>query len=166
MITQLELQSILNYDAKTGIFTRKVKRNFKQKIGEQCGTLHSSGYFHITINKRTYKAHRLAWLYVYGKWPNKMIDHINGNPNDNRICNLRECSNSQNQYNAKLRKDNTSGIKGVSWHKDAKKWAVHLNVNGKHKYIGIYETKELAESAIKEIRNEHHKQFSNHGDIQ
>jgi hypothetical protein len=164
MITQLELQSILNYDLQTGIFTRKIKRNFKQKIGEVCGTYHPDGYIYIQLNNKKYKAHRLAWLYIYGYFPKNMIDHINNIQSDNRICNLREATNSQNQYNAKVRKDNTSGIKGVSWNKNAKKWQVNLNINGKTKYFGIYKTKELAESVIKTVRNKYHKQFSNHGE--
>lgn len=164
MLTQAELQSILNYDPDTGIFTRKIKRNNNQKIGQKCGTLHPSGYIHIDLSNKKYKAHRLAWLYVYGYMPKNMIDHINGNPSDNRIANLRECSNSQNQYNAKLRTDNTSGIKGVSFHKLTKKWQAKFNLNGVQKHIGTFETKELAEMAIKEARDKHHNEFANHGE--
>jgi hypothetical protein len=164
MITQTELKSQLHYDQDTGIFTRiKPKPGFK--INSEAGSIDKDGYVVIGINKKVYKAHRLAWLYIYGKFPNKILDHINGNSADNRICNLREANVAENQWNSKLSIKNTSGIKGVSFHKQRKKWQATIKVNGITKYLGIFETKEQAAMIVMEARNKYHKQFVNHGEL-
>ena len=162
MLTQAELQSQLHYNPESGIFTRLITKN-KLKIGSVAGTLHHSGYIHIKINNKHYSAHRLAWLYVYGYFPKKQIDHINGNKSDNKICNLREATVFENNYNSKMRADNTSGAKGVFWNKQQQKWRVQIRVDGKSCYFGsfhsFFEAKQLAESLRKEL----HKEFSNNG---
>ena len=161
MLTQAELQSILNYDPETGIFTR-IKSRMSNKVNKVVGTLNKQNRVQISINAKIYKAHRLAWLYVYGEWP-QIIDHINGNPADNRICNLRECTTQQNNYNAKLSKRNTSGIKGVRFDKDRNKWEANLRINGKRTRIGRFNTLEDAKNAIENARRIHHGNFANHG---
>ncbi len=161
MITQKELKSLLSYDEKTGIFTWLLPRiNNKIKAGSVAGALHHTGYLYIGINKKYYGAHRLAWLYVYGSFPNDMIDHINGNSIDNKIDNLRLSTNTQNQYNQKISKNNTSGIKGVCWHKVAQKWSARIRFNGKRIYLGLFENLELAELVINEARNKYHGEFA------
>jgi hypothetical protein len=160
MLTQEYLKSILNYDQDIGIFTRKVKRNKKFKVGDVVGYIDNYGYVRIKIDKKNYSSHRLAWLYVYGEFPKKQLDHINGDKQDNRICNLREANQSQNNFNRKIQKNNTSGIKGVSWNKNAKKWEVSINVNGIKKHLGIFDSKEFAELVITEARNKYHKEFA------
>ena len=161
MLTQAELQSQLHYNPETGIFTWIKNNKNHVKMGNIAGS-DCHGYKMIKINNKSYSAHRLAWLYVYGIHP-KVIDHINGNPADNRISNLREVTLRQNCQNSKMPKNNTSGIKGVSWHKASKKWRATLNINGKLKHLGSFLDIYLAEKAVKEAREKYHGEFANHG---
>jgi len=161
MITQAELKELLNYDQETGVFTWKVSkpgRNF----GSIAGTRHVNGYTHIQLNRKIYKAHRLAWLYVHGYFP-ECIDHINNNRDDNRIVNLRESTITQNNHNSRISKNNTSGIKGICWHKKSKKWMAQLCSYGKTIYLGLFDNIELAELVINEARVKYHGEFVNHG---
>ena len=123
-LTQSQLKELLHYDPDTGIFTNLVTRNGRALIGDQAGYLRPTGYVIITLNYKRYRAHRLAWLYMYGVWPKDQLDHINRVSHDNRIANLREVSNSENQQNSGIQTNNTSGHKGVSWNKgrSASRW--------------------------------------------
>ncbi len=161
MITQQELKELLNYDPETGIFTWNINRP-KCSKGKVAGTFHVNGYTHIQLNRKIYKAHRLAWLYVNGYLP-KYIDHINCDRSDNRICNLRKANIYQNNHNAKLSKNNTSGIKGISWHKKAKKWCAVIEAYNKKIYLGLFKDLEFAELVIKEARSKYHGDFLNNG---
>lgn len=161
MITQQELKELLNYDQDTGIFTYKKKRP-KCTPGKIAGTYHVNGYTHIQLNRKIYKAHRLAWLYVHGHFP-QFIDHINCDRGDNRLCNLREATLTQNNQNSKISKNNTSGIKGISWNKNASKWAATIGVNGKSIYLGIFDDLDLARLVVDEARIKYHGNFLNHG---
>ncbi|WP_283648054.1 HNH endonuclease signature motif containing protein [Hafnia paralvei] len=142
-INQEVVKRYLNYDEKTGVFTRKVSITNSVKVGDIAGTL-SCGYIYISLCGIRYRAHRLAWLYVYGNMPSCEIDHINRNKLDNRIDNLRLCNISQNAHNTKIRSDNHSGIRGVSWSKALKKWHARINVNKKFYHIGYFNNKEDA----------------------
>jgi len=99
MLTQAELHQYLNYDPQTGIFTWKVKLSDKINIGQKTGCKNNRGYLLIKINKKLYRAHRLAWLYVYGYFPKFTIDHINRIKTDNRIENLRDVTIQENLKN-------------------------------------------------------------------
>lgn len=130
MITQFELKELLYYASDTGVFNWRTNRPHRPE-GAVAGSFHSTGYVHISINRKLYKAHRLAWLYVHGSFPLTGIDHINRNKSDNRVCNLRLANQTENNRNTALRKDNTSGVKGVSWSIRAKKWVVQIgSLNG------------------------------------
>lgn len=96
-------------------------------------------------------------------WPAQYIDHINGNPADNRIVNLREASPAENTHNKRKSHSNTSGIKGVSWHKRDKKWYAQMEKENKNIFIGAFKTIEEAAAAIKLKRKELHGDFTNHG---
>lgn len=138
LLTQERLKEILHYEPTTGCFKwLRAKRKY-------CGSKEHNGYITIQINRKKYKAHRLAWLYTHGYMPNGFIDHINGVRNDNRLCNLREATNQENQRNSLIRKDNTSGFKGVSFHKSTGKWAANIRLNNKLKHLGLFESPELA----------------------
>lgn len=141
---QLYLKSILHYDPDTGIFTWLAALSDRIRVGNHAGYRRPDGYLLIRINKQTYRAHRLAWMYVHGRWPTNQIDHINCDPRDNRIVNLREATQSQNNMNVGARRTNTSGYKGVSWHKAHNKWRAVIQVNGKHKHLGLFATAEEA----------------------
>ena len=163
MITQEKLKELLHYDQDTGIFTWKVSPASKIKIGYVAGTKRKNGYIQLRICNKLLLAHRLAWLYIYGEIPKENIDHINGNPSDNRICNLREANYQQNNCNSKIRKDNTSGVKGVVWRKDCKKWQTQLWINNKKIYFGTFDNLELAELVISEARLKYHGTYANNG---
>lgn len=141
MITQQRLKELLDYNPETGEFIWKVKRK-RVEIGDVAGCVDLQGYQAIGIDNKLHRAHRLAWLYVYGQLPN-MIDHINGNRRDNKIENLRLVNRSQNQGNRKTSIKNNSGFKGVYWNAKRKKYFA----NCKNEHIGIFKTAEEAAEA-------------------
>jgi hypothetical protein len=161
MITQELLIDRLDYNKYTGVFTWKnIKRNTIIKNGDVAGCKTKSGYIHILINKKSYKAHRLAWIFLYGNIPDEMeIDHINGIRDDNKICNLRLATRSQNGFNRKKQCNNTSGYKGVSFNKTTKKWIAQSSYNNKYKFIGRYNTAEEASIAYTEFNKKLRKEF-------
>lgn len=131
MITQAELKEKLNYDSETGIFTWIPRCKYYQRQRLLAGhSIKNRGHIIIGINGNEYYAHRLAWLWQYGEFPNGAIDHINQNPLDNRICNLRIADKSLNGHNSKMRKNNTTGYKGIIWYSKARKWSVEVMING------------------------------------
>lgn len=153
----------LTYNHETGIFFRN-KSGGGVKKGSVAGRKKHNGYIEISINNTRYYAHRLAWLMHYGYWPEHQIDHINGIRDDNRIINLRIATNMQNQYNAKKPKNNTSGVKGVYWHKQCNKWQAYCDVNGRRYSIGLFRDIEQAKVAVMNFREKMHKNFCNHGE--
>lgn len=162
MISREKLKELLSYDEKTGIFIWKIANTRRIHVGDEAGRI-KEGYIKIGINNKEYYAHRLAWLYIYGDWPNKFIDHINGNRSDNRIENLREVTQAENVRNSKMPKTNTSGIKGVRWNKKDGKWRAQCGIGGKMIYVGQYDSISEAKESVMRFREEHHKQFANHG---
>lgn len=145
--TLARFQELLDYDADTGIFTWKISTSNRVCVGSRAGCLHkASGYIVIRVNKRLYKAHRLAWLFVYKEWPTE-IDHRSGNKQDNRISNLRIATHSQNMANSRIRVDNSSGYKGVYRQNYPKRGIVYtafIQTNGKNLYLGTFETAQYA----------------------
>lgn len=162
MITLQELQKQLYYDTKTGNFTWILAKHGVKK-DSIAGHITKEGYKSLTINYKKYLIHRLVWFYVNKKWPTEFIDHINGNKLDNRIENLREATNSQNNFNAKLSKKNTSGCKGIVFNKNRKKWQAQIGFNNKYIYLGLFENFELAKQAINDARKKYHDQYANNG---
>lgn len=158
LITQQRLKSLLSYDKETGGFVWIGSKNRKVKNGSLAGSIDSSGHSQIKVEKRSYSAHRLAWLYVYGEWPKMQIDHINGNRTDNRIANLRDVSasiNSQNKRNA-TSSNKSSGLLGTHWHRAANKWAATIKTCGITKHIGLFESKEDAHKAYLHVKRIDH----------
>lgn len=103
MITQARLKELLSYDPATGVFIWKVTRNGKMKVGLPAGSIdREDGYVEICLDRRDYKAHRLAWLYVTGAWPVYGIDHIDRDKTNNRFINLRDVPHSVNLKNRVL----------------------------------------------------------------
>lgn len=147
MITQTELQALLSYDAETGLFRRKVRSSNRIKEGEIAGSLDAKGYVCIRVSGKTYKAHRLAWLYVYGQMPTGEIDHINHSKADNRIENLRDVSKAVNQQNPKT-------IKGVQ--KDRSRFRSQIRVNGKRINLGSFDTEQKARDAYLSAKRTFH----------
>ena len=143
------LRSILNYDPETGIFTWKISNSSRAKVGAVAGSLDGNGYLRLRLQSRLYQAHRLAWFYMCGEWPKLNIDHINRNPSDNRLVNLRDVTQKQNLQNAGKRSDNTSGHPGVSWYKQRSKWRARIKHNQKNIHLGYFSTLEEAIAARK-----------------
>ncbi len=148
IITQKRLRELFHYDPETGIFTRKVTRR-RGAIGAEPGTI-KKGRRVIKIDDREYFAHRLAWLYIHGVFPAKVIDHRDGNPLNNRLSNLRDvpqCGNAQNLRHPN--KNNKSGFLGVSPVGKAGKFAAQIKPSGSRtpKTLGIFDTPEAASDA-------------------
>lgn len=161
IITHDELKRHLDYDPGTGLFTRKISSTPTVQIGDVAGsTCLRSGYRHVYVGGRQYSQHRLAWLYVYGRWPIGDLDHKNRDKADNRIENLREVTESQNIWNSRVRKDNKSGHKGVYWKPGLRQWVVHITYGGKQRYLGIYRSKDDAIAVYLAAAAEHHGDFS------
>jgi len=135
IITQNRLKELLSYDLDTGLFTWRISK-LKVKKGVIAGT-NFSGYTRIKVDRKSYLAHRLAWLYVHGYFP-EFIDHINHERNDNRLINLREATRTDNARNVSKHKTNTSGVMGVSWRKDISKWAAFIRIDNKIKHLGCF----------------------------
>ena len=158
MITQARLKELLDYDPTTGVFVWKVSRG-NRAARSTAGSKDAHGYICIEVYGRIYKAHRLAWLYVTGKWPEEQIDHTNCNRADNRVVNLREATNAENRANTMLCRSNTSGIKGVNWHKKAGKWRAYIGVGRRAIHLGLFYCREDAAAAYAEASARFHKDF-------
>lgn len=141
---------------------------FDYKDGElywkpfKAGTIDGGGYVQTGIKGKYYKNHRLIFLIHHGYVPD-CVDHIDGNKINNRIENLRPATKSENQYNKRLLRKTSSGIKGIVWRKDTKCWRVRINVDGKNFTVGNYQDLESAKEAMQEARSRLHKQFANNG---
>jgi len=153
MINQSELKHYLTYDTCSGIFTWNVSTARRIKVGDIAGGLNSEGYVRIRLRGKWYLAHRLAWLYTYGEFPSFEIDHINGNPSDNSITNLRNANRKQNMENQKLHKDNRSGHRGVSFVELLQKWRVRVTHQRQIYNVGYFDKLEDAVNAAKTARD-------------
>lgn len=158
MLTLARLKYLLSYDPLMGEFEWMVDRGNRIKPGMKAGWINSEGYKEIMIDSVCYKAHRLAWFFVYGEMP-VMIDHINRVRSDNRISNLRTCSASQNAMNRKIQKNSKSGTPGVLWNKREEKWKVSAKIKGKRINLGTYSDKELAISAREDFCKKAYAEF-------
>jgi hypothetical protein len=164
VLTQEKFKEFIIYEEKTGIFRWKAKTSKYSSriiIGAIIGSIETSGYRQIRIFNKTYQAHRLAWLYVYGVWPTNEIDHINGIKDDNRLCNLREASRSENNMNQALKSNNTSGNKGIDWRTSNNKWRARITVNEKQIHIGYFNTVDDAINAYNTAALQYHGEFAN-----
>lgn len=126
MLTQKELKEVFSYNSDDGLFTRILKTSSNCEVGDIAKCLNKEGYLVLRINAKLHRCHRLAWLYVYGSFPDNCIDHINGCRTDNRLINLRDVTRKQNSKNAKLNSKNTTGISGVWWHSQNKNWCADI----------------------------------------
>jgi hypothetical protein len=160
MLTQERLRELLDYDVETGEFRWKVSTTRSVKVGAIAGNLHRAGYRLIRIDRKARLAHRLAWLYVTGEWPPHEIDHIDLDKDNNRWTNLRLATRSENKANCRMPRTNTSGYKGVSWHRRSKKYVVHIGVNGKARHIGLFSTAEAAHAAYVKAAEEMFGEFA------
>lgn len=159
MITQEKLKEILEYDSYTGLFTFRVKLANRVNIGDVAGCLNSAGYVVITLDYKVYYAHRLAIFYTTGVWPYK-VDHRDTIKHHNWISNLRVCNTTQNGQNQrKAQKHNKStGLLGS--HKtsyDSNNYKAVITINGKQKYLGVFNTPEEAHERYLEEKRKNHE---------
>jgi len=160
MITQQLVKDLFQY--RDGNLYWNVARQ-KIKIGQKAGNVNpTTGYELIGISGKLYRTHRLVFLMFNGFLP-KEIDHIDGNKLNNCIENLRETTHSDNCKNIGYRKNNTSGVLNVSWHKPYSKWTVRMRINKKPVNLGYFEDLELAALVAVEARDKYHKQFAYKG---
>lgn len=157
-ITQDRLKELLYYDPETGVFTWKVSRSGRVKVGQVAGCVDKQGYHVIRIDFVLYRTNRLAYLYVHNELP-YMVDHRNTISSDNRISNLRAATRSQNGANSVLRKDNTSGYKGVYKLKSGK-WAAILRASGSKYCLGVHARIEDAAIAYMNAAIDHFGEFA------
>ena len=160
-LTQFELQRIWHYDSTTGIFTRLVSTARNTKIGDVADCCNSWGYIQFMVLGKRYLSHRLAFLYMTGKFPTNEVDHINRIRTDNRWCNLRDVTKSINEQNKRtLRIDNTSGYSGVDWLKTRGKWRVKIKVSSKIIYLGLFDDVHAAGAHYLKKKRELHPECS------
>jgi hypothetical protein len=165
MITKEQLLHWFDYKDGELYWKNRTAPGSHVKTGQKAGRPHSgngkkSGYSHVHILGKNYLTHRLIFLMFNGYLP-KEVDHINGNRSDSRIENLRASDKSQNAQNAKIRKDNTTGVKGV--YPSNGKYKAQIQCNKQRHSVGCFDTIAEAEEAIKQKRVEIHKEFANHG---
>lgn len=150
-LNQTLLKELLDYNPETGVFSWAKDIGYKLKKGQKAGSL-SCGYVRIKLFKKSYMAHRLAFLYMTGKWPDKEVDHINQIRDDNRWTNLREVTRTENLRN-RVFSCSESGKTGVYWDKKGGKWRAQIRIDGKNKYLGSFtdlkEAVKVRESAEK-----------------
>ena len=163
MITQSRLKEMLEYDPETGLFTRKISCGYRgcHRAGEIVGSIRADGYVIIRIDGVSYYAHRLAWFYVHGVWPEFDTDHIDLKTSNNRIVNLRPATRSENKQNRVAAQKNNinTGILGVHFINRSglkNKYAAKIKINGKQKSLGYYSTPELAHAAYVLAKRELH----------
>lgn len=157
-MTLERLKALLRYSPKTGLFTRLTTRG-----GELAGSIAgwcSGRYVVIGIDGIDYYAHRLAWFYMTGRWPKQQIDHKNRRHIDNRWRNLREATSGQNHRNTNRASSNTSGVKGVGWHKARRRWRARIRVDGVIYSLGYHRSLRAAKAARRAGERKHHGEFA------
>jgi len=166
MITQEEIKKIIHYDSNTGIITSKINRGTAKKgkiLGGVIKNHSGKSYSRIVINEKTYRTHRIIWLYVNGIWPNQ-IDHIDGNGLNNKLANLRSVNSHENNKNQRLYKTNKSGICGVCWYKKNSKWLVQIGMLNENIPLGYFDDFFEACCARKSAENKYEFHI-NHGTV-
>jgi hypothetical protein len=160
-LTAERLRELLHYDPETGVFTWRVNRRGPMKAGDVAGRMHADyGYIIIGIEGGEYRANRLAFLYMEGRFPEHMAEHEDRNRANNRWSNLRNATYSQNMFNIPVRAGNVSGRKGVSWSKGNQKWYVRIGLERKSIYVGSFDDVEEAAHAYNKAAIKHFGEFA------
>jgi hypothetical protein len=146
------LRTLLVYNPETGVFSNKITRSSNSKEGSEAGSLQNNGYVSIHIHGRKYLAHRLAYLYMTGRWPEGFIDHINGIRTDNSWLNLRECNNSQNMHNLHREYKNV--------YPNGSGYMVKISKDNQEFYLGTFKTKQEAKDVAIKARKLYHGSFA------
>lgn len=158
-LTQEEAHRL--FECKDGVLFWKEKPRCSRRTDKslEAGTVTTGGYKKVGVQQKRYYVHQIVFLMTHGHIP-VLIDHIDGNTANNRVQNLRASDKSKNACNSKLRKDNTSGHRGVIWSKACKKWTAKIQVRNKQMHIGVFDDYELACLAADEARNLYHGAYA------
>jgi hypothetical protein len=159
------LRELLCYNPTSGLFIWRARKNPAWNgrwAGARAGFVSpgEGGRIQIAIFGRKHWAHRLAWLYMTGEWPIVEVDHKNLRMSDNRFDNLRLATHAENNQNRPTPLRNTSGYKGVTWHKMLNKWMAQIDANGRHIYIGVFVDRKMAAHAYDAAAKLHHGEFA------
>jgi hypothetical protein len=146
-LTPERLRSVLSYDPLTGLFTNRVDRGNRSRAGHIAGSTRKDGYIEVAVDGRPYLGHRLAWFYMNGEWPPGRLDHKDLKRGNNKWKNLRLATPAQNLQNIGVSAHNTTGRKGVSWHKASRRYRASIRANGKQIHLGNFDTIEEAAAA-------------------
>jgi hypothetical protein len=156
-----QLQEHFDYDPQTGVLRWKKPRASNTRVGDIITGKGALGYLRVVFNRHLFYAHRVAFALIHGRWPHPCCDHINGDKTDNRAVNLRECNYSDNVQNARKSRRNTSGIKGVCYHKPSDGWVVRVQckkvMHGKY-----FKRFEDAVAHAQQLREQLHGEFARH----
>lgn len=158
-ITCERLKYVMRYNPETGLFSYR-ERSRGRRVNGPVGQLTRQGYRRVMIDGRRYMAHRLAWLWMTGKFPSAEVDHVNGNGDDNRWVNLREATRSQNRHNTRKAPGKSTPYKGVTL-KKGKWFEANIGAGGRNHYLGIFQTAEDAHEAYKAAALRLHGEFAN-----
>jgi hypothetical protein len=159
MITAERLREVLHYDPDTGKWTWLQTLSKNVPKGTEAGSVRTDGRRQIKIDGRIYFAHRLACLWMTGAWPARLFDHRDVDNGNNRWSNLRDATFSQNSRNKRKHRNNTSGLKGVWWNKQAEKWQAEIYADGKKRYLGLFDDLYAAHAAYAAASAELHGEF-------
>lgn len=171
VLTHSVLLQLLDYDPQTGIFrwrerseehfaSRANQNVWNAKYAGKIAGTPCRGYIRMVVASGATSGQRLAWFYVHGEWPPHNVDHINRDPSDNRIKNLRLATNAQNQWNRPKLCYSTSPYKGVTLHKPSGRWSAKITKNKERIYLGYYSTPEEAAAAYRKAAIEHHGEYA------
>lgn len=162
-LTYDEIDKLVRYEPETGkLFWKKARRGAKGR--KEAGCFHKKlGYVVVGVARQRYYAHRVAWLLMTREWPAHEIDHMNGIGSDNRWCNLRHATSSQNKMNKSIRSDNKVGLKGV-WLHSPGKWRSKARVNGVSYDLGLFNDPFKARAAYLDKIKELHGEFAYSGE--
>ncbi|MBF0675576.1 HNH endonuclease [Pseudomonas sp.] len=161
-LTYERLREALRYSPIVGVFEWRITGR-KIRPGYLAGAVVTGGYVRIGLDRKHYAAHQLAWFYMTKSWPDRPIDHIDGDPSNNAFSNLRLATLSQNSANSRTNSANTSGVKGVTFDRQCGKWRAVIRAGGKAVFDKSFSSLEEARVAIEKAREEIHGEFANHG---
>ena len=163
-LTAGEVRQRLDYIPSTGAFWWKERPGNAwwnaTHAGKSAGSLSGSGYIYINVHRLPYRAHRLAWMWMTGKWPETEIDHIDGNPSNNAWRNLREASRNENSRNRHIQRNNSTGTRGVSYNNRRDQWIVRVMVNRHSHFGGWFHDLEGAMRVRNELARRLHGKFA------
>lgn len=164
------LRLLFDYNSETGILTWKSRPSVNKRADKRrptkartAGCLSTDGYVRVGIKtekSRLFSAHRIIWIMVFGEDPEHEIDHVNRIKHDNRLSNLRLATRSNNAQNTSVNKNNTSGVRGVSWHKGQQEWRVKIRLHGKRYDLSSFDSLDEAAAAYQKAALDMHGDFA------